>query len=38
MGLFDGVVSGIGCLLVGHDWVDRGRYLICDTCGEIKKL
>ncbi len=38
MGLFDGILTGVGCVLVGHDWVDRGRYLECLTCGEIEKL
>lgn len=38
MGLFDGLVTGIACVLTGHDWIDRGRYLECATCGEITRV
>lgn len=27
-----------GCWGLGHDWIDKGKYLVCDECGKVKKL
>lgn len=27
-----------GCVFMGHDWEDKGSYLLCTECDEVKKL
>lgn len=32
------IFGAVSCALVGHDWIYRRGFRVCDYCGKLQKI